>query len=168
MSSGGSLHERLQRLRRSVDVPPPSLESFERFEGEPIPSLKARLQSLVDAAVARERRAAHRAVPLEELVQGMRIENSRGEFFLCETSVHLELRHGDVPLSRIATLDPKTIPILSGEPELEGFDLKQAIFLDTETTGLAGGTGTYAFLVGVGFFDGDEFEIRQYFMRDLD
>ena len=42
------------------------------------------------------------------------------------------------------------------------------LILDTETTGLAGGTGTYVFLVGVGFFDGDEFEVRQYFMRDLD
>ena len=42
------------------------------------------------------------------------------------------------------------------------------LYLDTETTGLAGGTGTYAFLVGVGFFDGGEFEVRQYFMRDLD
>src|SRR5438034_1333048 len=42
------------------------------------------------------------------------------------------------------------------------------LYLDTETTGLAGGTGTYAFLVGVGFFDGDEFEVQQYFMRDLD
>ena len=31
-----------------------------------------------------------------------------------------------------------------------------------------GGTGTYAFLVGVGFVDGDAFEVRQYFMRDLD
>ena len=42
------------------------------------------------------------------------------------------------------------------------------LYLDTETTGLAGGTGTYAFLVGVGFVDGDDFEVRQYFMRDLD
>ena len=42
------------------------------------------------------------------------------------------------------------------------------VYLDTETTGLSGGTGTYAFLVGVGFFDGEAFEIRQYFMRDLD
>ena len=42
------------------------------------------------------------------------------------------------------------------------------LYLDTETTGLAGGTGTYAFLVGAGYFDGDAFEVRQYFMRDLD
>jgi tetratricopeptide (TPR) repeat protein len=63
-------------------------------------------------------------------------------------------------------LDPKTIPILSGEPELEGFDLKDAVFLDTETTGLAGGAGTAAFLIGVGYVAGSRFIVRQYFMRD--
>ena len=39
-------------------------------------------------------------------------------------------------------------------------------FLDTETTGLAGGTGTAAFLIGLGWFEGDRFRVRQYFMRD--
>jgi tetratricopeptide (TPR) repeat protein len=41
-------------------------------------------------------------------------------------------------------------------------------FIDTETTGLAGGTGTYAFLVGVGVFDDEGFTIHQFFMRDYD
>jgi tetratricopeptide (TPR) repeat protein len=40
-------------------------------------------------------------------------------------------------------------------------------FVDTETTGLAGGTGTYAFLVGVGVFEGETFAIHQFFMRDF-
>ena len=39
-------------------------------------------------------------------------------------------------------------------------------FLDTETTGLAGGTGTYAFLIGVGSIDAAGFRLRQFFMRD--
>ena len=39
-------------------------------------------------------------------------------------------------------------------------------FLDTETTGLAGGTGTYAFLIGVGSIDASGFRLRQFFMRD--
>jgi hypothetical protein len=38
--------------------------------------------------------------------------------------------------------------------------------VDTETTGLAGGTGTYAFLVGVGVFEEEEFVVHQFFMRD--
>src|SRR5881397_1854418 len=47
-------------------------------------------------------------------------------------------------------------------------DPRGLLFLDTEATGLAGGTGTYAFLVGVGHLDGDRFIVEQYFMRDFD
>ncbi|MDP9170896.1 MAG: ribonuclease H-like domain-containing protein, partial [Acidobacteriota bacterium] len=38
--------------------------------------------------------------------------------------------------------------------------------LDTETTGLAGGSGTYAFLIGIGSIDPEGFRVRQFFMRD--
>src|SRR5439155_687428 len=47
-------------------------------------------------------------------------------------------------------------------------DPRGLLFLDTEATGLAGGTGTYAFLVGVGHLDGDRVVVAQYFMRDFD
>jgi uncharacterized protein YprB with RNaseH-like and TPR domain len=42
------------------------------------------------------------------------------------------------------------------------------LFLDTETTGLAGGTGTYAFLVGIAWWDAGGLQIEQFFLRDLD
>jgi uncharacterized protein YprB with RNaseH-like and TPR domain len=38
------------------------------------------------------------------------------------------------------------------------------LFIDLETTGLAGGAGTYAFLVGCGWFDGCVFRVRQFFL----
>jgi uncharacterized protein YprB with RNaseH-like and TPR domain len=41
------------------------------------------------------------------------------------------------------------------------------LFLDTETTGLAGGTGTYAFLVGLAWWDGGGFQVEQLFLRDF-
>lgn len=41
------------------------------------------------------------------------------------------------------------------------------LFLDTETTGLAGGTGTYAFLVGIAWWDAGGLQIEQFFMRDF-
>jgi uncharacterized protein len=44
-------------------------------------------------------------------------------------------------------------------------DPADLVFLDTETTGLAGGTGTHVFLVGVGRFAGGAFHVRQFFMR---
>lgn len=134
-------------------------------------SLKERLQRLAD--VAARGRGAHRpppaapaAVPLEELLEGRRVENERGEFFVMEANANLESFHGDAPLSRFRVIAPGTVGVLSGEPALADFDLREAAFLDTETTGLAGGTGTAAFLVGLGYIDGDRFRVRQYFMRD--
>lgn len=44
------------------------------------------------------------------------------------------------------------------------FDPERALFLDTETTGLSGGTGTVAFLVGLGRIEGGELVVRQYLM----
>jgi uncharacterized protein len=41
------------------------------------------------------------------------------------------------------------------------------LFLDTETTGLAGGTGTYAFLVGLAWWDAAGLQIEQMFLRDF-
>src|SRR3970040_3093093 len=40
-------------------------------------------------------------------------------------------------------------------------------WLDTETTGLAGGTGTYVFLVGIGAIEDRMFVVTQYFLADL-
>jgi hypothetical protein len=44
---------------------------------------------------------------------------------------------------------------------------ERILFLDLETTGLAGGAGTYAFLVGCGWFDGGTFRLRQFFLSDF-
>jgi len=45
-------------------------------------------------------------------------------------------------------------------------DPRQWLFLDTETTGLAGGTGTYPFLVGIAWWDAGGLEVEQLFMRE--
>ena len=41
------------------------------------------------------------------------------------------------------------------------------LFLDTETTGLAGGTGTVPFLVGLAWFEGRSLRVHQLFLRRL-
>ena len=55
--------------------------------------------------------------------------------------------------------------LIPDAPE-EVADPEQWIFLDTETTGLAGGSGTYAFLVGLAWWEGGGLEVEQLFMRD--
>jgi uncharacterized protein YprB with RNaseH-like and TPR domain len=46
-------------------------------------------------------------------------------------------------------------------------DPKKWLFLDTETTGLAGGTGTYAFLIGIAWWDSGGLQLEQFMMRDF-
>ena len=41
------------------------------------------------------------------------------------------------------------------------------LFIDLETTGIAGGAGTYAFLVGCGWFAGGTFRIRQFVLSNF-
>ncbi|MBQ6346916.1 MAG: ribonuclease H-like domain-containing protein [Clostridia bacterium] len=46
------------------------------------------------------------------------------------------------------------------------FDIRRCLFLDTETTGLSGGAGTVAFLVGVGYVEGEALVIEQLMLRE--
>jgi len=46
-------------------------------------------------------------------------------------------------------------------------DSTKWLFLDTETTGLSGGTGTYAFLVGLAWWDAGGLQAEQLFLRDF-
>jgi hypothetical protein len=40
----------------------------------------------------------------------------------------------------------------------------KTVFIDLETTGLSGGAGTLAFLVGCGYFDAGAFQVRQFLL----
>src|SRR5438105_10526073 len=46
-------------------------------------------------------------------------------------------------------------------------ELRRPLFLDTETTGLSGGTGTVAFMVGLAWRDGNGLRLVQYFLGDF-
>jgi uncharacterized protein YprB with RNaseH-like and TPR domain len=104
---------------------------------------------------------------IEEMVAGQVCETRLGACFVVEESWPLSHRHGDLPLSEALLVSPTTLARLADFSDGSTFDLRQAIFFDVETSGLSGGTGTYAFLVGVGFFAGDAFRARQFFMRDV-
>jgi uncharacterized protein YprB with RNaseH-like and TPR domain len=75
--------------------------------------------------------------------------------FTGPSSITVELlsRNRDESLSR------KTLAALE--------DPEKWLFLDTETTGLAGGTGTYAFLIGLAWWDAGGLQAEQFFMRDF-
>jgi len=88
------------------------------------------------------------------------IETSAGACLSFRCRYPLTHRQGKQELSLAASDSP--LPLVGS-----GVTPGRALYLDTETTGLAGGTGTYAFLVGVGRFVGGAFEVEQFFMRDF-
>ena len=78
-------------------------------------------------------------------------------------------RVGRAPLVAARDADPATLGLLALDPSLGACDPRRALYLDTETTGLAGGTGTVAFLVGLAFFDEEHntFVLEQMLLRRL-
>lgn len=105
-------------------------------------------------------------VKIEEVVSGKFISTPFGDSFIRENYFPRDYRCGEVELFQIFQSSAKTISSLARDDRLKKIDINKTVFLDTETTGLAGGAGTYVFLVGVGYFEGDQFCVRQYFMRD--
>jgi uncharacterized protein YprB with RNaseH-like and TPR domain len=106
--------------------------------------------------------------PIEELLPGEIVHTEAGPFFLLQDTYELEHRHGHHSLASLLTQSAEHPVRLARDERFAALDFSQMAFVDTETTGLAGGTGTYAFLVGVGVFEETSFTIHQFFMRDYD
>ncbi len=104
------------------------------------------------------------AYPIEQVMAGRFQPTPDGQVFVVEQRYGPAYRHGRVGLRVEASL--QTIAAWTQEARLTEVPLDRFVFLDTETSGLAGGTGTYTFLVGVGRFEGEEFRLSQFFMRD--
>ncbi len=105
-----------------------------------------------------------RTYPVEDVVAGRYIETGSGSTYLIEQDFPTGYLHGQVDL-RISTA-PNIIAEWAGDVRIAAQDPQALVFLDTETSGLAGGTGTFAFLIGVGRYTPDGFHLAQFFMRD--
>lgn len=123
--------------------------------------------------LASPRQAARAAERVDKaLPPGQQIETPFGVCFFIEERYPLQYIHGRAPLSGLLTHDRSAaaqMATFAEEPdgaESPSFDLSQALFIDTETTGLGQGAGVLAFLIGVGYFEEDAFVLRQYFLRD--
>lgn len=110
---------------------------------------------------------ANKGPGIHEVVDGQVCSTPVGTCFVVEESRALADCHGDLALSAALEISPVTLARLADLPDGKTFDLRRAIFFDVETSGLSGGTGTYVFLTGMGFFEGDTFCVRQFFMRDM-
>jgi uncharacterized protein YprB with RNaseH-like and TPR domain len=100
-----------------------------------------------------------------EGLPGEEIATGHGKHYEAETFYASHRRHGSADIGSLAELPRDLLEIISSG-SIRDVPPEEWAFLDTETTGLAGGTGTCAFLVGVGRITAEGFRIRQFFMRD--
>jgi len=108
------------------------------------------------------------AMEIDALLPGSIVGEEHCSFFLLRKRYPLDTAIGDVPLGDALESCGKEIALSACDDTLLTFDPRKTCFMDTETTGLAGGAGTVPFLVGMGFFQADEFVLEQCFMRDYD
>ncbi len=91
--------------------------------------------------------------PLEALVAGEVVRTPHGPFFLRRTVYEASYQYGRSRLGDFVGLSPSLAAALARKAELAAVRPDGLTFLDLETTGLAGGTGTYAFLLGIATFE---------------
>jgi hypothetical protein len=106
--------------------------------------------------------APPRRMPVEEFMPGEEIATRFGRHFETERLWEQHRHHGSADIGALASLPADQLSFASEIPSVLP---EKWAFLDTETTGLAGGITTCAFLVGVGRITPEGFRVRQFFMR---
>lgn len=138
---------------------------------EKIESLKKKVQQISNNELHKKSifySKSRGMVPISEIIPGKVIDTPHGPCFVTEKNIPLQSSYGDSLLLDIKRYFPSGLHfwIPQFKKEDEEIKLEETLFFDTETTGLAGGSGTYIFLLGLGYFQGENFSIRQYFMSD--
>ncbi len=103
---------------------------------------------------------------IQDFIPGKVCSNEAGSFYCIESRYPAGSTHGGCHLQAVLDISAQSLSRLCPEYNADALSAANLLFLDTETTGLSGGAGTVAFLVGVGFFEEACFVVRQFFMRD--
>ncbi len=107
-------------------------------------------------------------LPLTQLLPGSQVvETAVGSCLVVDRVYPPGYQHGANRLAEALALPLATAVPFVADPRLAECQMRHLLFLDTETTGLAG-AGTVAFLIGVAFFSDEALVVRQYFLRDYD
>jgi uncharacterized protein YprB with RNaseH-like and TPR domain len=162
-----SLRSKLSRLASAG----PTSEGRERVSAEDtdrthvLDDLRARIQSTLE----RTARGAPQPPPRVDTVDlpFATLDTHCGPLHVRTQRLSAAHRTGRIPLSGARHASSELLALLALDPGLAGCDPSRALFLDTETTGLAGGAGTVAFLVGLAWWEQGTLVLEQLLVRAL-
>lgn len=125
------------------------------------------LRGLLGKLIADDRRRMRERPPPPARIElpGTLEETPYGPLHRIESWLEPTHCHGKVPIAGATRVNPEIVAKLALDPALGAIDPKRLLFIDTETTGLAGGTGTIPFLIGLAFFEDESLCIEQLVLR---
>jgi len=156
--------DRLKRLTGEDE------KSRKKQRDEQIDDLRRRIEAILERRPGQAKtddKPRQQPLELMAVTEGEEVVNECGKVFVAHGHHPLGDFYGRRRIREVADLDMNAAALLANDLRLTEFDVRQALFLDTETTGLAGGTGTLAFLIGVGWLGEDGFVTRQILARDF-
>jgi uncharacterized protein len=162
-----TLKDRLGRLTGETPVKHVSNDG----EEERISELRRKIDGILNRRVpetgANSSAQRRRATPLEDIVAGEEVQTSHGSLFVSRSTLKAGDLHGQARVCDMACASMGATAFLSGHRITPDMSIDDGLFLDTETTGLMGGTGTFPFLIGLGWFEASSFVTCQLFARDF-
>lgn len=180
------LRDRLNRLEK--DKIKTNWNTINSQEG---PSTKEKLEKLVSLSLKRKSRHNPRERPHDDtsidpdMSIDMEIESDTpepvlqgklektGAAIICRYTYPLSIQMGPFQLKEWKHITNRQLTVLFGVDEWDNDLPSQSpmnlLFFDTETTGLAGGTGTIPFMLGFGYFEEatEAFEVQIFILNDL-
>jgi uncharacterized protein len=105
--------------------------------------------------------------PTEGELPFVRIETPTGPLYRRTLRYGVTHHVGRFAVQDGLLVDMGMVALLALDPTLASVDPAALLYVDTETTGLAGGTGTVPFLVGAGYFEDGAFVLEQLLLRQL-
>jgi uncharacterized protein YprB with RNaseH-like and TPR domain len=139
------------------------IESGETRRTVLLDDLRARIRATIERSVPRSPPPSVDTVDLPFST----VDTPSGALHVRTQRLSAAHRTGRAPIASAFEADADLIALLALDPTLARCEPRGALFLDTETTGLAGGTGTVAFLVGLAWWDGRTLTLEQLLVRSL-
>ena len=126
-----------------------------------------------EAVFAARCAAAEASAGVLDVLGATALDGAHGPCVVVDRHYPASQAHGHQPIDRYLSAARASLGALPWfldryDPVAAGLDAgvrPRLVCFDLETTGLSGGAGTYAFLVGFGYFDEDGFRTRQFFLR---
>ncbi len=166
------LRKRLKKIRKTekgTSKACPNAEPTEDSTGCKVSLRREQLDRLEQrrSSLTNKIKDSAKGKDLDAVLKGNEVHTPFGPCYEIKSSFPATYRHGRYCLDAFSRIDFNSLDIFCGGPGANHISPEAILFLDLETTGLSLGTGTYVFLVGLGYFRAGKYWVHQFFLRNF-